>query len=86
MKIILIIIMKIILIFIMKIILIIISTSFQICIFLVQRYNVFKKFPKYKKKRSPKVHHNPTRPPVFSSVSFCFVKLRQFYSLKFFHL
>ena len=24
-----------------------------------------------------KVAHNPTRPPVFSPVSFCFVKLRQ---------
>ena len=25
-----------------------------------------------------KVAHNPTRPPVFSPASFCFVKLRQF--------
>ena len=32
-----------------------------------------------------KVAHNATR-PVFSQASFCFVQLRQFYSLKFSHL
>ena len=37
-------------------------------------------------KLSSKVAHNPTRPPVFSQASFCFVKLRQFYSLKVSHL
>ena len=33
--------------------------------------------PKHKKLPS-KVAHNPTKPPVFSPASFCFVKLRQF--------
>ena len=33
-----------------------------------------------------KFAHNPTRPTVFSQESFCFVKLRQFYSLKCSHL
>ena len=33
-----------------------------------------------------KVAHNPTRLTVFSPTIFCFVKLRQFYSLKFSHL
>ena len=39
--------------------------------------------PQNIKKMSSKVAHNPTRPPVFSPASFCFVKLRQFHSLKF---
>ena len=34
----------------------------------------------------PSKVHNPTEPPVFIPASFCFVKLRQFYSLKFSHL
>ena len=42
--------------------------------------------PKHKKKLPSKVAHNPTRPTVFSPASFCFVQLRQFYSLKFSHL
>ena len=42
-----------------------------------------KKFSKFfltpKHKKTPlKIAHNPTRPPVFSPASFCFVKLRQF--------
>ena len=39
--------------------------------------------PKHKKVPS-KVAHNPTRPRVFSPASFCFVQLRQFFSLFFF--
>ena len=48
------------------------------------RYNVFKKIlknffaPQNIEKLPKKVAHNPTRPPVFSPASFCFVKLRQF--------
>ena len=38
-------------------------------------------FKKEKKKSPPK--HNPTRPRVFSPASFCFVQLRQFFSLFF---
>ena len=38
------------------------------------------------KKLSSKVAHNPTRQPVFSPVSSCSVKLRQYFSLKFSHL
>ena len=55
-----------------------------LCNFLVRTPIYFwKKFqnffcpPKHKKLTS-KVAHNPTRPPVFSQTSFCFVKLRQF--------
>ena len=41
-----------------------------------------KKFvPQTIKKLPSKVAHNPTRPIVFSPASFCFEKLRQFYSL-----
>ena len=48
------------------------------------RYNVFKKILNFFfatqniEKLPKKVAHNPTRPPVFSPASFCFVKLRQF--------
>ena len=42
--------------------------------------------PTKHKKLPSKLAHNPTRPPVFIPASFCFVKLRQFYSLKFSHL
>ena len=40
----------------------------------------FKKFfaPTNLKRFPSKVSHNPTRPPIFSPASFCFVKLRQF--------
>ena len=42
--------------------------------------------PQNIEKLPSKVAHNPTRPPVFSPASFCFVKLRQFLSLKFSHI
>ena len=42
--------------------------------------------PQNIKKLPSKVADNPTRPTVFSPASFCFVQLRQFYSLKFSHL
>ena len=49
--------------------------------------NFVKKFaPQNIEKLPSKVAHNPTRQPVFSPASFCFVNLRQFYSLKFSHL
>ena len=60
--------------------------NFILCnFFKCGRYNVFKKNFKYFapqniKKLSSKVAHNPNRSPVFSPASFCFVKLRQFYS------
>ena len=41
-----------------------------------RKKNLFS-LPKHKK-LPLKVAHNPTRPPVFSPASFCFVKLRQF--------
>ena len=49
---------------------------------------IFKKNfePQLRKKLPSKVAHNPTRPIVFRQASFCFVKVRQFYSLKFTHL
>ena len=58
-------------------------TSFY-ATFLCGRYNIFKKIltfffvPQNIEKLPKKVAHNPTRPPVFSPASFCFVKLRQF--------
>jgi hypothetical protein len=41
---------------------------------------LFKKFfaPQNLEKLPSNVSHNPTRPPVFSPASFCFVKLRHF--------
>ena len=42
--------------------------------------------PKHEKKLPSKVAHNPTRPTVFSPAIFCFVQVRQFFSLKFSHL
>ena len=44
-----------------------------------------KKFcPPNHKNLPSKVVHNPTRPRVFNPASFCFVQLRQFFSLVFF--
>ena len=51
------------------------------------RYNIKKKnifVPQNIKKLPSKFAHNPTRPRVFSPASFCFVKLRQFFSPTFF--
>ena len=42
--------------------------------------------PQNIKKLPSKVAHIPTRPTGFSPARFCFVQLRQFYSLKFPHL
>ena len=60
------------------------SNFILLCNFLVRTLQYFKK--KHKKKLPSKVAHNPTRPRVFSPASFCFVQLRQFFSLTFSHL
>jgi hypothetical protein len=50
--------------------------SAEATIFKKELKNIFD--PQNMEKLPSKVAHNPTRPPVFSPASFCFVKLRQF--------